>query len=193
MNTTVKNQAKKTTKNQSKKVVKKSDTLTAEIIQTEFIEIVQNNNIQSTELIFVTTEETKPIAKPQFSHSFSKVKKAFNLSERQSLVKTLISAKFHINNLSKILESSSDEYFVNLNNHKEGVKFTNYITNPKNEELLLLFAEIVKKDKNDLFTEYKTVQAIQKVSNFVVNKNMEYKQAINYIIAQNYQAKKQLM
>ena len=189
LNTTVKNQA---TKKQSKKVVK-SDTLTAEVIQAEFIEIVQNNNVQSTELIFVATEETKPIAKPQFSHSFSKVKKAFNLSERQSLVKTLISAKFHINNLSKILDSSNDEYFVNLNNHKEGVKFTNYITNPKNDELLLLFAEIVKKDKNDLFTEYKTVQAIQKVSNFVVNKNMEYKEAINYIIAQNYQAKKELL
>lgn len=188
MGANVLNQAK----NQANKVVK-TDTLTAEVIQADFIEIVQNNNVQSTELIFVTTEETKPIAKPQFSHSFSKVKKAFNLSERQSLVKTLISAKFHINNLSKILESSSDEYFVNLNNHKEGVKFTNYITNPKNEELLLLFAEIVKKDKNDLFTEYKTVQAIQKVSNFVVNKNMDYKQAINYIIAQNYQAKKQLM
>lgn len=189
LNTTAKKQA---TKNQSKKVVK-TDTLTAEVIQADFIEIVQNNNIQSTELIFVITEETKPIAKPQFSHSFSKVKKAFNLSERQSLVKTLISAKFHINNLSKILDSSNDEYFVNLNNHKEGVKFTNYITNPKNEELLLLFAEIVKKDKNDLFTEYKTVQAIQKVSNFVVNKNMEYKEAINYIIAQNYQAKKELL
>ena len=196
MSATVKNQAKKTTKNQSKKVVKKSETLTAEIVQAEFIEIIENKAVQSTELVFVsqlTDKEKKRIANPQFSHLVSKVKKATILEQKSNLLATFLESKKYIQVLKSELDSRNVSFFENLNKLETAVKFTNFVLNPKNTELLNSFDEIVKKDKYGFYQEYKITQSVQKVAKYVIEKNLNYSEAINYIKAVNYQAKKELM
>jgi hypothetical protein len=44
-----------------------------------------------------------------------------------------------------------------------------------------------------LYCEYKLTQSIQKVAKFTTEKGCNYNEAINYILALNYQAKKELL
>ena len=195
MNTTVKNSAKKTTKNQSKKVAK-SETLTAEIVQNDFIEIIENKAVQSTDLIFVsqlTDKEKKRLANPQFSHLVSKVKKATILEQRTNLTATFLESKKYIQVLKSELDNRNVSFFENLNKLETAIKFTNFVLNPKNIDLLNSFNEIVKKDKYGFYQEYKITQSVQKVAKYVIEKNLNYSEAINYIKALNYQAKKELL
>ena len=182
----------------STKVSKKQiETLTAQIIENQYTEIIENvtENVQSTDIIFVSSlsaKELKKLANPQFSHLVSKVKKETIKQEKSSLIVTLLNSKKYINILKENLEMN-DYYFENRAKLDNAVKFVNYVSNPKNTDLLNFFDTIVKKDKYNLYQEYKITQAVQKVAKFVTEKNMTYNDAINYILALNYEAKKELL
>ena len=196
MGTIAKNSVKnQVTKKQSKKVVK-TETLTAEVIQADFIEIIENKAVQSTDLILVsqlTDKEKKRLANPQFSHLVSKVKKATILDQKSNLLATFLESKKYIQVLKSELDSRNVEFFENLNKLETAIKFTNFVLNPKNVDLLNSFDEIVKKDKYGLYQEYKITQSVQKVAKYVIEKNLNYSEAINYIKAVNYQVKKELL
>lgn len=184
-------------KQATKKQAKQTETLTAEIIENQYTEIIENvaEPVQSTDIIFVSSlsaKELKKLANPQFSHLVSKVKKETIKQEKSSLIVTLLSSKKYINILKENLELN-DYYFENRAKLDNAIKFVNYVSSPKNAELLNFFDTIVKKDKYNLYQEYKITQSVQKVAKFVTEKNMTYNEAINYILALNYEAKKELL
>jgi hypothetical protein len=192
INTTAKKQA-------TKRQTKKAETLTAQIIENDYTTIIENENVaenvQNTELVFISSlsaKELKRLANPQFSHLVSKTKKATILVEKSNLKTTLLKSKKYINVLKDTLESN-DYYFENRAKLDESIKFTNYILNDKNSDLLQKFDSIVKRNKAGLYCEYKLTQSIQKVAKFTTEKNCNYNEAINYILALNYQAKKELL
>ena len=191
--------AKKTPRKNSKVSKKQIETLTAEIIEGQYTEIIENENVaenvQSTDIVFVSSlsaKELKRLANPQFSHLVSKTKKATILVEKSDLKTTLLKSKKYINVLKETLESN-DYYFENRAKLDESIKFTNYILNDKNTDLLQKFDSIVKRNKTGLYCEYKITQSIQKVAKFTTEKGCNYNEAINYILALNYQAKKELL
>jgi hypothetical protein len=185
-------------KQATKKQAKKVETLTAEVIENQYTEIVSNNEpikTKNTDLVFVSSlsaKELKRLANPQFSHLVSKVKKATILEQKSNLLATFLESKKYIQVLKSELDSRNVSFFENLNKLETAIKFTNFVLSPKNADLLNSFNEIVKRDKFGFYQEYKITQSVQKVAKIVIEKKCNYSEAINYIKALNYNAKKSI-
>jgi len=179
-----------TKKRNGKKVVNEViENITVNEVMECTIEKIEND---FTELVTIelTQAEKNRIANPQFSHLVSKIKKVGILETKQSLKSTFLLAKKDILRLKSELNLRDVSFIENLKKHEEGIKFTNFVLNGKNQILLNKFDDIVKKDKNNLYTEYRVTQAIQKMVKYVIEKNLSYDDAINFVLALQYQDKK---
>lgn len=179
---------KSTVKRNGKKVVNEViENITVNEVMECTLEKINSNELTVIEL---TQAQKNRIANPQFSHLVSKIKKVGILETKQSLKATFLLAKKDILRLKNELSLRDVSFIENLKKHEEAIKFTNFALNGKNQALLDNFDSIVKKDKNNLYTEYRVTQAIQKLTKYVIEKNLNYSDAINYVTALQYQDKK---